>query len=146
MRSPLGGALVIVLAAVISLGGCMAAPHPAGVALPPARPCPPPKQTNAGSYVFYACSAPAKLGVVYCFHLYTHCGLGFGPDFDGSFWTPVDARFANNGNPPAGLGNPYDDGTIELLSHGLAEYRAASGQTYRFRRLPGHRAVRPLCA
>lgn len=146
MQSGLGGAAAIVVLAAISLGGCLGASPPAAASLPASLSCRPPVQTKGGAWIFYACSAPVKLGVPCRFRLYTHCGLGYGPDFDGSFWTTADSTVATSDNPPAGLGDPYDRGTIELVSQDHADYEGASGKTFRLRRLPGHQVVRALCS
>src|SRR5438270_11891195 len=93
-----------------------------------------------GKYLFYPRSASVIQGVVYRFSLYTHCGLDnpVALDFDGGFWDPTGPGPASDGsaNPPAGFDNPYDNGTIQLLSHDLAEYRSHSGTTVRLTRSP----------
>src|SRR5207253_9908191 len=91
-----------------------------------------------GKYLFYPRSASVIQGVVYRFSLYTHCGLDtpVALDFDGSFWGPTGPGPASDGsgNPPAGFDNPYDNGTIQLLSHDRAEYQSQSGTVLRFSR------------
>ncbi len=92
-----------------------------------------------GQYLFYPSSGHIKAGVRYRVHLYTHCGLAYptGPDFDGSFWDTIEAVDDGSGNPPIGFGNPYDDGTIMLVSANLADYRSSGGVVVRFTRHSG---------
>ena len=91
-----------------------------------------------GKYLFYPRSAWVIQGVVYRFSLYTHCGLDnpVALDLDGSFWDTIGPGPASDGsgNPPAGFDNPYDNGTIQLLSHDRAEYQSQSGTVLRFSR------------
>jgi len=91
---------------------------------------------STGQFVFYANSGHVTQGVKYGFRLYSHCGLDYptGPDFDGSFWRSVGPGDDGSGNPPAGFANPYDTGTMTLLSAQLAEYHGWSGATMRFTR------------
>jgi hypothetical protein len=92
--------------------------------------------SSTGQYVFEANSGHVTQGVRYQFRLYTHCGLNgpTGPDFDGSFWTSVGPGDDGSGNPPAGFGNPFDIGTMTLVSANVAEYRSSSGASVRFTR------------
>jgi hypothetical protein len=77
-----------------------------------------------------------EVGVPYQIELYTHCGIDFWTRFDGSYW---DALGYDNGtgNPPPGLGNPFDRGTMTLLSHEEARYVSQSGMAIRFARAAG---------
>ena len=52
--------------------------------------------------------------------LYTHCGIDFRVDFDGSFWQSYD-----DGKPPT-VGDPFQIGTMTLLSGGVAVFRFES--------------------
>jgi hypothetical protein len=128
---------VVALATAVASGlvvreGLIGASPPAGT-----NPREPQAVSSTGHYIFYANSGHVKQGVRYQFRLYTHCGLNdpTGPDFDGSFWKSVGAGADSSGNPPPGFGNPYDDGTMTLVSVDLAEYRSASGLATRFTRL-----------
>jgi hypothetical protein len=74
-----------------------------------------------------------EVGVPYRIELYTHCGIDFWTQFDGSYWDAV--KYDNStGNPPQGLGNPSDFGTMTLLSKREAEYVSESGKVFRFTR------------
>lgn len=107
-----------------------------------ARPMPlyhspiPASPTASGELVIFPSSGRVERGVDYRFTLGTHCGLDDGIDFDGSLWDyagpgrPDDG----NGNPPAGFGNPFDHGTIRLVSEDVAEYRSSAGSLIQYRR------------
>jgi hypothetical protein len=74
-----------------------------------------------------------EVGVPYRIDLYTHCGIDFWTRFDGNYWDAVGYD-NGTGNPPEGLGNPYDRGTMTLLSEDVAEYVSRSGKLIRFER------------
>jgi hypothetical protein len=72
------------------------------------------------------------------FTLYTHCGLGWSAvDYDGAFWEATGPGPLDDGagNPPAGFGNPFDEGTIVRLDADHAMYRSSGGVVLMFRRL-----------
>jgi|ERR1700694_60044 len=125
-------AVTAILAGVlITMNVPIAAPLPG-----PANSREPQPVSSTGQYVFYSHSGHVTQGLRYQFRLYTHCGLNdpTGPDFDGSFWTSVGPGDDGSGNPPAGFGNPYDNGTMTLISANVAEYRSSSGTFMRFNR------------
>ena len=86
-----------------------------------------------GSIRIEAVSARAAPGQPYVYPAFTHCG--FTPntfDFDGSFWTIVEAPAAfaaeaNRGNPPTGIDNPVDRGVIVLTGADLATWTSRGG-------------------
>jgi hypothetical protein len=75
--------------------------------------------------------AGLKAGVPYRIELYTPCGIDFWTRFDGSYWDAVGYD-NSTGNPPEGLGNPTDFGTMTLVSEKVAQYVSESGKTIRF--------------
>jgi hypothetical protein len=77
--------------------------------------------------------AGLEVGVPYRIDLYTHCGIDFWTRFDGSYWDAVGYD-NSSGNPPEGLGNPYDHGSMTLLSEKEARYVSQSGKVIRFTR------------
>jgi hypothetical protein len=82
----------------------------------------------------------AVLGVTYYLKIYTHCGLASwgSPDFAGGFWDSVGPNDDGNGNPPPGVGNPFDQGTIVLLSHNTALFTSqTTGARFLFTRHTG---------
>ena len=100
-----------------------------------------PQPLGNGQFRFYPHSRHASLGVPYRFQLYAHCGLDSptAMDFDGSFWDLVGPGPASDGsgNPPAGYGNPYDQGTITLISPTRAQYRSDTGAISQWSRHAG---------
>jgi hypothetical protein len=106
-----------------------------------------PQPVGNGQFRFYPRSGHADLGVAYRFQLYTHCGLDAptAMDFDGSFWDPVSPGPTSDGsgNPPAGYGNPYDQGTITLISPTRAQYRSRSGMVSQWNRQAGAQIASP---
>ena len=96
-----------------------------------------------GQFRFFPRSARITLGVPYRFNLYTHCGLDWPPavDFDGSLWDPIGpgAVSDGSGSPPAGYGNPYDQGVMTLISPTLARYRSSGELVIQFSRHAGPR-------
>jgi len=59
----------------------------------------------------------------YPFSLYTHCGVDYSTDFDGSFWDAADKT-----DQPRSLGNPEQQGTMTLVddSHARFDYEGGS--------------------
>jgi hypothetical protein len=74
--------------------------------------------------------AGRDLSVPYRIEFYTHCGIDFWTRFDGSYWDAVGYN-NNSGNPPEGLGNPVDFGTMTLVSENEAQYVSESGKVIR---------------
>ena len=115
--------------------------------LPPPVASVAPQPLGNGLSRYFPRSGRASLGVSYQFRLYTHCGLDWptAMDFDGSFWDPVSPRPTSdgNGNPPAGYGNPYDHGTITLISPTRAHYRGSTGIVSQWNRHAGPQISSP---
>jgi hypothetical protein len=90
-------------------------------------------------------SPRAELGKPYPIVLYTHCGLDHMVDFDGSFWDALEPghRASNNLNPPPGVGNPTQRGTITLVDEGHARFEFGNRVFY-FHRHAGPKLV-PGC-
>ena len=105
-----------------------------------------PQPVGNGQFRFSPHSGHADLGVPYRFQLYTHCGLDAPTaiEFDASFWDLVPGPAADNdGNPPAGYGNPYDQGTITLISPTRAQYRSSTGAVSQWSRHAGPQIASP---
>jgi len=148
MRVGLRAAIAVIAVATAITGFIITRDAAVGIPLPgPANSYQPQPASSTGQYVFYANSGHVKQGVRYQFQLYTHCGLNFltGPDFDGSFWKSVGPGDDGSGNPPAGFGNPYDNGTMTLVSADIAEYHTSSGASIRFTR-QGKTKTSDLCS
>jgi hypothetical protein len=120
-------AVLGVVMVAIALGSCTGAQTPPEGRQPSARPSP-----RAVTGVDTE-RAGLEVGVPYRIEFYTHCGIDFWTKFDGSYWDAVD-HDNSTGNPPRGLGNPYDFGTMTLLSENDARYVSESGRAFRFTR------------
>jgi hypothetical protein len=79
--------------------------------------------------------APAEVGVAYPFDLYTHCGVR-GADVAGTWFAADPPLVEGAGNPPAGWGNPYQRGTLTLLTPSEALFLDDAGHELRLRAAP----------
>ena len=87
----------------------------------------------------------AEIGVSYLHELNTHCGI-FGTSFDLGRWVANPPLTDEKGvNPPPGWGNPFEEGTMELLSANVAEFRGESGVVAQFRLRAPSDPVPPAC-
>ena len=89
---------------------------------------------------FWPASARVEQGVPYRMTTYTHCGLDYLLDFDGSFWE-VASGPEDTGDA---LGDPEDEGVITLVSADTAVYESGREAEFHLRRLAGPREVH-LC-
>ncbi len=67
-------------------------------------------------------------GMPYLYRLHTHCGV-LSIFFDGR---PFYVEAIEPSSVTSGLQNPFDDGAMALLSHGVAEFRDPQGHVIRF--------------
>jgi hypothetical protein len=103
--------LAALLAAVVT--GCASAARPSAGASPAARP------------------ATVTQDAAVPYMLYTHCGIDEAKI--GGRWFTADHPLSDGvGNPPPGWGNPYQPGTIRMLSATTAEFRDSLGHVVRF--------------
>jgi hypothetical protein len=58
--------------------------------------------------------------------LYTHCGIEWAK-IAGRFWRATRALSDGSGNPPAGWGNPYQQGRLVLLGQRMARFDSSPG-------------------
>lgn len=92
-------------------------------------------------FVFKPCSAPLEHGVRYRFNA-GHCGFGWLPDFDGSFWTLEDpdeietVEFAHN----------QSSGTVEVVADDRALYRSWDDFRVEMVRHEGKLVTKDVCA
>jgi hypothetical protein len=128
--------VALVLAAVAAVAcGSDASPAPVGtpIALPVAIREARTKPQPDGSIRIEAVSGRVTPNQPYVYPAFTHCG--FTPntfDFDGSFWSIVNAPAAfaaeaNGGNPPRGIDNPVDAGVIVLTGTDSATWTSRLG-------------------
>jgi hypothetical protein len=134
--------VVVIVLAILLAGALIVEVASSGVrSLPPAAVAVAPQPLGNGQYRVFPRSGRASVGVSYQIQLFTHCGLDWPGvlDFDGTFWDPIGPGPASDGNtnPPAGYGNPYDRGTITLISPTLAQYRSNGGGIMHWNRHAG---------
>jgi hypothetical protein len=79
------------------------------------------------------------------FDLRTHCGI-FEVKFEGRYYEAVHPLSDADGvNPPDGWGNPYQRGTMRILSATEAEFRDEAGHVVLFRLRPQATAAEHPC-
>ena len=79
------------------------------------------------------------------YQLYTHCGIDE-VRIGGYYFEAVHPLSDGYGNPPPGWGNPYQQGTMTLLSPAEAVYRDRAGHQVRFRMRPSAQTFKHVCA
>lgn len=79
------------------------------------------------------------------YQLYTHCGIGEAR-IGNRYFEAAHPLSDGQGNPPPGWGNPYQQGTMTLLSPTEAVFRDRAGHQVQFRLRPGATAFRHLCS
>jgi hypothetical protein len=82
-----------------------------------------------------AVPAPAEVGVEYPFDLYTHCGV-LGADVAGTWFAADPPLVEGAATPPAGWGNPYQRGTLTLVTSSEALFRDEAGHDLRLSAAP----------
>src|ERR1017187_2403222 len=60
------------------------------------------------------------------YSLYTHCGIGYAR-IDGHWYRASPPQSDGSGNPPSGWANPYQRGTIQVISRVEAKFRDTAG-------------------
>jgi hypothetical protein len=79
------------------------------------------------------------------FRLYTHCGIDEAL-MGNRYFEAVHPLSDGQGNPPAGWGNPYQDGTMTLVSSTEAVFRDVAGHRVPFRLRSGARTFKHVCS
>jgi len=78
------------------------------------------------------------------YRLYTHCGI-HRIAYQDRMFLAAPALDDGNGNPPAGWGNPFDDGTLAIAG-GSADFVDVKGNRAHFREASGQTVpAPPLC-
>lgn len=90
-------------------------------------------------------AATAVAGAARPYSLYTHCGIDEAR-IDGRYYEAVRPLSDGQGNPPAGWGNPYQDGTMTLLPPDQALFRDNAGHQVLFRLRAGAKSFQHVCA
>jgi hypothetical protein len=79
------------------------------------------------------------------YQLYTHCGINEAR-IGNRYFEAVHPLSDGQGNPPSGWGNPYQPGTMTLLSPATAVFRDQAGHQVRFQLRRGATEFRHVCA
>src|SRR5262245_43166506 len=86
----------------------------------------------------------AFAGLTRPYTLCTHCGIGEARIGNGYF-EAVHPLSDGAGNPPVGWGDPFQQGTMTMLSPAMAVFRDDAGHRVVFRLRPGATSFRHLC-
>ena len=86
---------------------------------------------------------PAGRSVRY--NLYTHCGVSEAR-LGNQYYVAVHPLSDGAGNPPAGWENPYDAGTMTLVSATEAVFTDGVGHSVVFKMRPGAKAFLRVCS
>ena len=81
------------------------------------------------------CGPGVEIGKPYPYTLYPHCGVR-SAFIDGRRWIADPILSGDSVNPPPGWGNPFDRGSMELVTEDLARFTSTSGLEAEFRPLP----------
>jgi hypothetical protein len=79
------------------------------------------------------------------YELYTHCGIE-GALIGSTYFVAETPLTDEYGNPPEGWGNPYQKGTMTLLSDTEAVFTDKLGHRVEFRVEPGVTGPEKICA
>ena len=79
------------------------------------------------------------------YQLYTHCGIDEAR-IGSRYFEAVHPLSDGQGNPPPGWGNPFQQGTITMLSPAEAVFRDRAGHQVLFRLRADARAFKRICA
>ena len=79
------------------------------------------------------------------YNLYTHCGVSEAR-VGSRYFVAVHPLSDGAGNPPAGWGNPYQAGTMILVSATEAEFTDTVGHRVIFRARPGAKTFLRVCS
>jgi hypothetical protein len=69
------------------------------------------------------------------YRLYTHCGV-LDANINGTTYFADPPLSDGSGNPPAGWGNPFDDGVMTLTTQTTADFRDSKGNKAHFTTTP----------
>ena len=88
-------------------------------------------------------NAAAPRAIAY--DLYTHCGVDEAKIGD-AFYEAMTPLSDGSGNPPAGWGNPYQAGTMTLVSTTRAVFTDKAGHRVVFAVRPGAQSFKHVCS
>lgn len=87
----------------------------------------------------------AGAGLAERYRLYTHCGIREA-NIGGRWYLADPPQDDGNGNPPAGWGNPYQDGFITPMSATETLFTDRAGHRVRFVLRAGATAPEQICS
>jgi hypothetical protein len=87
----------------------------------------------------------AGTGPAQPYQLATHCGIDEAR-IGHRYFEAAHPLSDGQGNPPPGWSNPYQQGTMTLISPAEAVFRDSAGHQVHFRLRPGATAFRHLCS
>ena len=87
----------------------------------------------------------ATVGSAHPYVLYTHCGIDEAR-IGNRYFEALHPLSDGRDDPPAGWGNPYQRGTMTLLSPDEALFRDNAGHQVLFRARPGAKSFMHVCA
>lgn len=114
-------ALVLAFAAVAGLAAC----------------------NSSGHAVRGTSGTPVPTGTAYS--LYRHCGVHEARVGD-TYYVADHPLDDGQGNPPAGWGNPYQEGTMATPTPGVAVFSDSLGHVVRFHARPGATSFLHICS
>jgi hypothetical protein len=79
------------------------------------------------------------------YSLYTHCGIDYAR-INGHWYKASRPLSDGSGNPPSGWDNPYQQGTIQVISRVAAKFRDTAGHRVWFVLLPGVTRPPRICS
>jgi hypothetical protein len=82
----------------------------------------------------------------FAYSLYTHCGIDDANIHGRWFEAESPLTDGSGTNPPTGWSNPYQQGTITMLSDTIAEFRDDHGHVVRFRLRVGATGPKKVCS
>jgi hypothetical protein len=125
--------------AALVIGGAIFALRPTpGTTSPAAKDT----TTNPSASSFPISSPPPPSATPY--RLYTHCGIDEAK-IGATFYEAVTPLHDGAHNPPAGWGNPYQEGTMTITSATEAVFRDDKGHEVVFRVRPGATKFKQIC-
>jgi hypothetical protein len=81
---------------------------------------------GCGSHTSSSTGTATHAGEGRPYQLYTHCGIEWAR-IDGTFWHAQHPLSDGSGNPPAGWGHPFQDGTLVFTSRNIARFDSPEG-------------------
>jgi hypothetical protein len=90
-------------------------------------------------------AGPGHPGAGVAYDLYTHCGISEAR-FQDRYYELVPPLQDGHGNPPAGWGNPYQQGTLTPLSETEVLFTDDAGHHVTFTLRPGATTWQHLCS